>query len=58
MVLSGMFLRKDNPVGQVFENERPDFMKFQLQRDGISAKKRAQTANNHTNTDPVTIYSN
>ena len=55
-----MFLRIDNPADEdeVFENELPDFMIFHLQRDSISEKKRAQTANNHTNTDPVTIYSN
>ena len=50
--------RKHNSGDEVFETERPDFMNFQLQGDGISEKKRAQTANNHTNTDTVTIYSN
>ena len=49
---------KHNPGDEVFETEPPDFTNFQLQRDGISEKKRAQTANNHTNTDTVTIYSN
>ena len=58
MVLLALGLKKNKTVGQVFETERPDFMNFQLQGDGISEKKRAQTANNHTNTDTVTIYSN
>ena len=58
MALLALASRKHNPGDEVFGNERPDFMNFQLQGDGISEKKRAQTANNHTNTDTVTIYSN